>query len=407
MATRRSTIPAFPASTSATSTGSGRRHELVPVRHDVPGVERARLQPRIAQHPLRLRPAADGDWPASGERPARALQLHRRHQRLLGRRLHARAAAHGDPPDGSDPGSRRRVAQRVLRQRYLAGDAKPDLEHRPALRGHHARPDIRGPGVDACGEPGNDYPEHVPQPGLRVHRGELRLRPPSWRHVSDRREDRRARRLRDLLQPESDELVHVPDQQPAVGCRDHLHVGSGKPDAVVLEPDRSRGPGGPARHDLADAGAAQRPQGSVELRRAARARARHGAGLPVRRLEHQPPRSQFLQQHADARSWRDRSAAAEPDLPQPAHHPERPGRRLRRAQHHPAQADESGHPVRRPLHVFAHARHGHALERRRRDDGQLRHLARLRSGELGYPAPVRRELPLRRAVSQGLVATCS
>ena len=41
------------------------------------------------------------------------------------------------------------------------------------------------------------------------------------------------------------------------------------------------------------------------------------------------------------------------------------------------------------------------------DDGQLRHLARLRAGELGYPAPVRRELPLRRAVSQGLVATRS
>ena len=102
------------------------RGELVPVRHDVPDVERARLQPRIAQHPLRLRPEADGDRPARGERPARALQLHWRHQRLLGRRLHARAAAHGDPADGSDPGSRRRLAQRVLRQRYLAGVAKPD-----------------------------------------------------------------------------------------------------------------------------------------------------------------------------------------------------------------------------------------------------------------------------------------
>ena len=179
------------------------------------------------------------------------------------------------------------------------------------------------------------------------------------------------------------------------------------PDAVVLEPDRSRGTGGPARHDLADARSAQRPQGSVELRRAARARAGHCTGLSVRRFEHEPPRSQLLQQHADARCRRDRSAAAEPDLPQPAHHPERPDRRLRRAQHHPAQADESGRAVRRPLHVFAHERHGHALERRRPDDGQLRHLARLRPGGLGYPAPVRRELPLRRAVSQGLVATCS
>ncbi len=33
-------------------------------------------------------------------------------------------------------------------------------------------------------------------------------------------------------------------------------------------------------------------------------------------------------------------------------------------------------------------------QRRRRDDGQLRHLAGLRPGELGYPAPVRGELPL-------------
>ena len=76
-------------------------------------------------------------------------------------------------------------------------------------------------------------------------------------------------------------------------------------------------------------------------------------------------------------------------------------------QHHPAQADEPGPAGRRALHLVAHARHGHALERRRPDDGQLRHLARLRSGELGHPAPVRRELPLRRAVPQGLVATRS
>ena len=188
------------------------RGELVPVRYDLPGLERARLQPRLAQHPLRLRSAADGDRPASRQRSARALRLHRRDQRLLGRRLHAGPAAHGHPPDGSNPGSRRRVAQRVLRQRYLAGDAQPDLEHRSALRADHARPDIRGPGVDACGRPGNDYPEHIPQQGLRVHRGELRLRPPSWRDISARREDGRPRRLRDLLQPESDELVHVPDQ---------------------------------------------------------------------------------------------------------------------------------------------------------------------------------------------------
>ena len=78
----------------------------------------------------------------------------------------------------------------------------------------------------------------------------------------------------------------------------------------------------------------------------------------------------------------------------PAHNPERPHRRLRRLQHHPAQADDPRHPGRRALHLVAYTRHGDALQWRRPDDGQLRHLAGLRPGELGYPAPVRGELPL-------------
>ena len=45
---------------------------------------------------------------------------------LFGRRLHARPAAHRDPGDRPDPGARRPLAQRVLRQRRLAGDARPD-----------------------------------------------------------------------------------------------------------------------------------------------------------------------------------------------------------------------------------------------------------------------------------------
>ena len=151
----------------------GGRHELVPVRHDVPGLERARLQPRLAQRPRRLRPAADGDRPAGGERSPRALRLHRQHHRLLGRRLHARSAAHGHPTDRSAPGPRRRLAQRVLRQRHLAGVAKPDAEPRPALRAEHARPDLRGSGVDARGGPGDHHPEHIPEQGLQVPRSEL------------------------------------------------------------------------------------------------------------------------------------------------------------------------------------------------------------------------------------------
>ncbi|MCA1651767.1 MAG: carboxypeptidase regulatory-like domain-containing protein [Acidobacteria bacterium] len=44
-----------------------RRHELVPVRHDVPDVERHGLQPWIAQRPRWFRPAAVGDRAPGGE----------------------------------------------------------------------------------------------------------------------------------------------------------------------------------------------------------------------------------------------------------------------------------------------------------------------------------------------------
>ena len=54
-----------------------RRHQLVPVRHDVPDVERARLHARVAQHPHRLRPAPAGDRPPRRQRSARRVQVHR------------------------------------------------------------------------------------------------------------------------------------------------------------------------------------------------------------------------------------------------------------------------------------------------------------------------------------------
>ena len=49
-----------------------------------------------------------------------------------------------------------------------------------------------------------------------------------------------ARGLRHLLQPEPDELVHVPHQQPSAGRRDDVHLGPRQPDAVVRAPDGRR-----------------------------------------------------------------------------------------------------------------------------------------------------------------------
>ena len=68
------------------------------------------------------------------------------------------------------------------------------------------------------------------------------------------------------------------------------------------------------------------------------------------------------------------------------------------------QADAQGPAGGRALHLVADARHVDALERRRPDDGQLRHLARLRTGELGHPAPPRGELPVRHSVPEVVAA---
>ena len=59
-------------------------------------------------------------------------------------------------------------------------------------------------------------PSQLPRGGFEFH-------DPNYKDIAPRlgatyrleREDRASRRLRDLLQPEPDELVHVPDQQPA------------------------------------------------------------------------------------------------------------------------------------------------------------------------------------------------
>ncbi len=51
-------------------------------------------------------------------------------------------AADGDSAHRSNPGARRRLAERILRQRRLAGGPEPDLQPRPPLRDEYAGPDL-------------------------------------------------------------------------------------------------------------------------------------------------------------------------------------------------------------------------------------------------------------------------
>ena len=112
--------------------------------------ERAVVQPRVAQHSHRIRPSPDGHGTACRKRSARTFRLHGQPHRRPGRfrdgyrdgRLHARTAANRHSSDRSDPGSRRRVAQRILHQRRVAGFARSHVERWAALRNEHGRADL-------------------------------------------------------------------------------------------------------------------------------------------------------------------------------------------------------------------------------------------------------------------------
>ena len=127
-----------------------RRHQLVPVRHHVPG-RRTCSRTRRARTTCGPASTCGGSRPAGAPRTIRAgcSAFTGDITGYVDGRLHARPAAHGDPADRSDPGPRRRLAQRLLRQRRLAAGAQPHAEPGPALRAEHAGADLRRAGDDA------------------------------------------------------------------------------------------------------------------------------------------------------------------------------------------------------------------------------------------------------------------
>ena len=96
------------------------------------------------------------------------------------------------------------------------------------------------------------------------------------------------------------------------------------------------------------------------------------------------------------------AASSEPVVPRDPHDRQRPDRRLRLADGRRAAPHGRRVPRQRALHLVEDARHGHPLQRRRPDREQLRHLQRLRPGQLGRAAPARGELRVGHAVLQGL-----
>ena len=157
-----------------------------------------------------------------------------------------------------------------------------------------------------------------------------------------------------------------------------------------------RSAGRRAGRDFADPQSAECAQGPVELRYSARDS--RGISLDLQYVGSHTSISIAASSTTPRSPVRERRPAPASQTFAAAASFEQSHRRLRRGEHHPAEADASRPAGRCTLHLVEDARHVHALQRRRPDDEQLRHPGRIRAAQLGRPAPVRRQLHLRRAV---------
>ena len=243
-ATSATTIPASRPSTSATSTGSA-----PPARTGTSSTRRSRCRTSwpITAARTTCDPASTcAGWRPAGGRPTTRAGWFDFTGDISGTPspIHARAAAHRHHAD-------RQIQGHVggWRNGFFVNDGgrptKPHAEPGPALRAEHAGADLRGIRLDAGRRLRDDHPDQLPRHRLQVHRAELqghRARGSAPR--TGWAEDGAAGRLRDRLQPEPDELVHVPDQQPADRRRS-------RPTPTIRPTPRSRSaiPSGTARPD--------------------------------------------------------------------------------------------------------------------------------------------------------------
>ena len=329
-ATSSTTIPASRASTSATSAGSapaGTNWFQFDTTFQLSNV----LSYTAGKHNIRagfdLRRLATGRRAANDA--ARALHVHRRHDRLLGGRLHAGPAAHGDHACRPDAGARRRLAERVLHQRRLAGDAEHDAEPGPALRAEHARADLRR-ATRRCSTRTSRRSSRprFPSPGFKFHE-------PNYTDIAPRLGATYRLTEKTVLRAGLG-IYYNPNQMntftfltnnPPLAAVYHVHIDPAQPDAVVraTRPASSGRPGRPnmisPNRDLPNA---RKNQWSFDIQQRAL---------------------------AGPRRWRSSTSARTPatwiaasinNTPQPgpgAVDPRRPNQNFREHPHHPERPD--------------------------------------------------------------------
>ena len=201
----------------------------------------------------------------------------------------------------SDPGSRRRLAQRLLRQRRVAGGDQPDAQPRLPLRDEHAGPDLCRPGDDARRgwAHADSDPSTLPAPGFEFtesNKKDFAPRLGATYRLGDKTVVRAGFGI--YYNPNQMNSFTFLTNNPGVSPEITYSTDVANPNLSFNVADRSGRARRRHRRDFADAQAAERAEASVELRPPARARGGHGVRPPVRRLAHEESRPQLLQQHA-------------------------------------------------------------------------------------------------------------
>ena len=151
-----------------------------------------------------------------------------------------------------DPGTRRRLAQRVLRQRRLAG-RREDLTLSLGLRYELNTPVQTYPGYASMldADLDDDHPvarADSPSPGFEFHEpNHTDFAPRVGRHLPAGREDVLRAGSGIYYNPNQMNSFTFLTNNPPLAARDHVHLDPNNPTLSFEQPDRRRGTGTPAR----------------------------------------------------------------------------------------------------------------------------------------------------------------
>ncbi len=200
--------------------------------------------------------------------PRGLFSIQRRHQRVSDGGLHAGDAADRHSANRSDPGSRRRLAKRVLRQRRVAGGQEPDSQSWSPVRDEYPRPDLRGAGHHAGRRLRDDHPGHAAVEGLSSSRNRITATLPhaSAPPTASERRQSFAPGFGIYYNPNQMNSFTFLTNNPPLAAVTTFTSDPANPTLSFANPSGPVGPAGTSGCHLADPETAERTEGPVEPR---------------------------------------------------------------------------------------------------------------------------------------------